>query len=120
MADIENAKKLDREGSYFLPVTERKVASEPPTPSPREYETEEILPEIESETEAAKKIEENKIEVESEEKVLRKEFMIAETKNTKEELKRSLKKGAPGQTSTTETPKQSVAQGKILRIPKKP
>ncbi|KAG5887110.1 hypothetical protein JTB14_000743 [Gonioctena quinquepunctata] len=117
VADIENAKKLDREESYFSPVTERKVVSEPPTPSPREYETEENLPEIESETEAAKKIEENKIEVESEKRVLRKEFIIAETKNTKEELERSFKKGVPGQTSTTETPKKS-AQGRSLRIPK--
>ncbi|KAG5861587.1 hypothetical protein JTB14_031461 [Gonioctena quinquepunctata] len=96
------------------------MVSEPPTPSPREYETEENLPEIESETEAAKKIERNKIEVESEKMVLRKEFIIAETKNTKEELKRSFKKGAPGQTSTTETPKKSFAQGRSLRIPKKP
>ncbi|KAG5862712.1 hypothetical protein JTB14_014975 [Gonioctena quinquepunctata] len=80
VADIENAKKLDREESYFSPVTERKVVNEPPTPSPREYETEENLPEIESETEAAKKIEENKIEVESEKRVLRKEFIIADKK----------------------------------------
>ncbi|KAG5864772.1 hypothetical protein JTB14_001393 [Gonioctena quinquepunctata] len=81
---------------------------------------EENLPEIGSETEAAKKIEENKIVVETEKRVLRRKFIIAETKNTKEELKRSFKKGATGQTSTTETPKKSVAQEKSLRNPKKP
>ncbi|KAG5897571.1 hypothetical protein JTB14_007282 [Gonioctena quinquepunctata] len=118
VADIENAKKLVREESYSSPVTERKVVSEPPTPSPRGYETEENFPEIESETEAEKKIEKNKIEVESEKRLLRKEFIIAETKNTKEELKRSFEKGATAQSSTTKTPKTSVAQGKSLRIPK--
>ncbi|KAG5863152.1 hypothetical protein JTB14_016379, partial [Gonioctena quinquepunctata] len=103
-----------------LEVTERKVVSEPLTPSPMEYETEENLPEIGSEIEAAKKIEENKIVVETEKRVLRRKFMKAETKNTKEELKTSFKKGATGQTSTTETPKKSVAQEKSLRNPKKP
>ncbi|KAG5881091.1 hypothetical protein JTB14_011428 [Gonioctena quinquepunctata] len=116
VADIENAKKLDREESHFSPVTERKVVSEPPTPSPREYETEENLPEIESETEAAKKIEENKIEVESEKRVLRKEFIIAETKNTKEELKRSFKKEVPGH---NRDPEKECCPGKKLENYKK-